>query len=425
MLENVPFDFLIDTLGMIQCLFFAGLLASVHHQGNPANRFLIGFLLVYAISLLEGSVDALDLEYSVPLLFFAIDPFDLLLAPLIYFYVDEMINGPSLNSRWQRWRHLLIPFVTAHVLFLPYYFLPADAKLALFIDEADVDEEAFATLGIGVWHATLALLGIIAATLMFFVQVTAYLIVSIRLIRRHGRRIRDVFSNLEEKTLNWLQNLIFLLAGFWLITAPIEFIDVFLPVEFPDGLWSGMTVLELLMIYCLGMAAIRQPTVFVLPEELAAAQFLGDETNDDSSVQTAEKVKYAKSALGEADSERILGKVTKAMSEDQLFLDSGLTLPGLADHTGISANYISQVINEQLHCNFFEFVNQHRIDAAKIALLERRDSAVLDIALDVGFNSKSTFNAAFKRFAGTTPSQFRKSDMAPLSSECPSERPAL
>ncbi len=425
MLESVPFDFLIDALGMIQCLFFAGLLASVHRQGNPANRFLIGFLLVYAISFLDGMLDSLDAEYALPILLTASDPFDLLLAPLIYFYVDEMINGTSSTSAWPRWRHLLLPFAAAHVLFLPYYLMPAAAKIALFIDDSNVDDEAFAALGISAWHAILALFGVIAAILIFFVQVTVYLVISIRIIRRHGRRIRDVFSNLEKKTLNWLQILIFLLAAFWLIYAPVELADIFLSMDFSDGFWSVMTVLELVMIYSLGMAAMRQPAVFVRPEELAATQFVGVEVDDGSDAQTAEKVKYAKSALGDADSKRILGKITNAMSEDQLYLDSGLTLPSLAEHTGISANYISQVINEQLNCNFFEFVNQHRIDAAKNALLERRDSAVLDIALDVGFNSKSTFNAAFKRFAGTTPSQFRKADVAPMPSECSGERPSL
>lgn len=125
------------------------------------------------------------------------------------------------------------------------------------------------------------------------------------------------------------------------------------------------------------------------------------------------KPKYVKSALGPADIQRIVGKLDRAMDEDELFLDSDLTLPSLAEHTGISANYISQAINEARACNFFDFVNKRRIDAAKERLIEHRDRAVLDIGLEVGFNTKSTFNAAFKRFAGVTPSQFRRVEADP------------
>jgi AraC-like DNA-binding protein len=65
------------------------------------------------------------------------------------------------------------------------------------------------------------------------------------------------------------------------------------------------------------------------------------------------------------------------------------------------------VINQDLGGNFYEWVNGHRIEAAKRALLEQPETSVLEISEQVGFNSKSTFNAAFRRLAGITPSQWR------------------
>ncbi|MGI9492263.1 MAG: helix-turn-helix domain-containing protein [Geminicoccaceae bacterium] len=191
--------------------------------------------------------------------------------------------------------------------------------------------------------------------------------------------------------------------------------------------------LELLMIYGLGVAAIRQPLVFVHKEDLVVSHLLepeaSDETKPDPAARekddAAQRPKYAKSALDDADLDRIVIKVARAMDIDKLFLESDLTLADLAAHTGISANYISQAINEKLNCNFFDFVNKRRIDAAKEKLVERQDISIMDIALEVGFNAKSTFNAAFKRFVGMTPSQFRQTMNCQPVDETLSRRPSL
>jgi AraC-like DNA-binding protein len=81
-------------------------------------------------------------------------------------------------------------------------------------------------------------------------------------------------------------------------------------------------------------------------------------------------------------------------------------LRDLSDRLGVSENYLSQTLNEKLGRNFFDFVNAWRVDEAK-RLLRENDGPVLAIALEVGFNSRSTFNAAFKKHGGGTPSQFR------------------
>ena len=87
-----------------------------------------------------------------------------------------------------------------------------------------------------------------------------------------------------------------------------------------------------------------------------------------------------------------------------------LSLRGLSDHTKNSPNSLSQVINQPLNCNFFDFVNGFRIEAAKKQLILSTDKKipVLEIAHAVGFNSKSTFNMAFKRHTGLTPTEDSK-----------------
>ena len=95
------------------------------------------------------------------------------------------------------------------------------------------------------------------------------------------------------------------------------------------------------------------------------------------------------------------------MSKETLYLDPNLSLQKLANHLAISPNYISQTLNETLCTNFFDFINKWRIEAAKPKILANKDS-VLTIALEVGFNARSSFYKAFKQETGQTPSEFRK-----------------
>jgi AraC-like DNA-binding protein len=117
--------------------------------------------------------------------------------------------------------------------------------------------------------------------------------------------------------------------------------------------------------------------------------------------------KYAKSCLDAATSERIRRKLEAALATPELCRDSLLNLRSLSRGIGEKAHYVSQVINRDLNSNFYELLNRHRIAQAKQLLAENPDQTVLEIALAVGFNSKSTFNTAFRRDTGMTPSEFR------------------
>jgi len=106
-------------------------------------------------------------------------------------------------------------------------------------------------------------------------------------------------------------------------------------------------------------------------------------------------------------SDRIAAKVNALMKQDKLYLDANLSLQKLANYLAISPNYISQTLNETLSINFFDFVNQWRIEDAKPKIIANQDT-ILDIALAVGFNARSSFYKAFKQNTGKTPSEFRK-----------------
>ena len=89
---------------------------------------------------------------------------------------------------------------------------------------------------------------------------------------------------------------------------------------------------------------------------------------------------------------------------------SDLTLQDLADTLSISPHNLSEIINTQLGKNFYDFVNGYRVDAVQQRLTDPAYAhlTVLAIGLDAGFNSKSSFNAVFKKHVKMTPSQYRE-----------------
>ena len=99
------------------------------------------------------------------------------------------------------------------------------------------------------------------------------------------------------------------------------------------------------------------------------------------------------------------------MKEKEPFLDSSLTIQDLANQMNVNVRDISVLINQTMGQHFFDFINQYRIEKAKSILKnpEKKNLTVLEILYEVGFNSKSSFNTAFKNYTNLTPTQYRKS----------------
>ena len=103
------------------------------------------------------------------------------------------------------------------------------------------------------------------------------------------------------------------------------------------------------------------------------------------------------------------------MEQLKLYRDSGVTLQALADAVGATPHMLSQVLNLHLRKSFFVLVNSYRTEDLMAALADPSQArrGVLDLALDAGFNSKSTLNSFFKRYTGVTPSEFRAQAKTP------------
>lgn len=123
--------------------------------------------------------------------------------------------------------------------------------------------------------------------------------------------------------------------------------------------------------------------------------------------------KYKTSILDPEKAERYLKKLFYVIEVEKIYKDEELSLQSLAEKLSIPPRELSQVINERLDMNYSNFINSYRIEEAKNLLFApgENDHSILDIAYEVGFNSKAVFNRAFKKFTGMTPSQFRKNNI--------------
>lgn len=120
--------------------------------------------------------------------------------------------------------------------------------------------------------------------------------------------------------------------------------------------------------------------------------------------------KYKTSTLDQDKAEEIVKKLIHLMEYEKVYRDEKVSLKSLAQELSTSYHQLSQVINEELHKNFFDLINSYRIAEAKKRLVDPKEEtrSILAIAYDVGFNTKAAFNRVFKKYTHMTPSQFRK-----------------
>ncbi len=126
--------------------------------------------------------------------------------------------------------------------------------------------------------------------------------------------------------------------------------------------------------------------------------------------QRRRRDKYKTIPIDPARIEDVIAGLLHLMAEERLFLDPDLTLNKLSLRLRIHYNHLSRIINERFGLSYNDFINKYRIEEArkKLTASGEKESTILDIAYSTGFYSKSVFNAAFKKFTGMTPTEYRK-----------------
>jgi AraC-like DNA-binding protein len=315
----------------------------------------------------------------------------LLIAPCLWLAVRESIEGARPRMTALGWRHGA-PILAGFVLLLP---LIASAHLGIgYTKPPGADRPLHFVI-----HETMLL-----CVAIFAVQVPYYLWQCRRLLIGAGGASKWLQLPLLVVLTTWALGLLRTLQCIG--HAPQELSLLFALAD------VGMTVGALYLIVRRGPVVempqqLGPPEVIVAPAPVTIREESVAPEAVTPVVSAPTAPKYARSSLDAGTTRRIRCKLEAALARPETCRDSLLNLRSLSRDIGEKAHYVSQVINQELGSNFYELVNRHRIAEAKRLLADKTEPTVLEIALAVGFNSKSTFNTAFRRETGMTPTEFR------------------
>jgi len=371
-----------------------GLFLSVlifHKYGQSlANRLLAILLFLYTLILLR--LFLWDLMYFLIIPHFLILPISIsfLMGPMHFLYTKYLINS---ERKFQRkdWLHF-IPFIL-YTLFTVKDLFKSKSELISILNHLNKETVSNDFILFN-WVITF--------------HVLLYLVVSLKIIKKYSNSIPQVFSSIDKIKLNWLRYItIFIGAG--IIIFLIE--NTFMLGGYQISEYFGLSnVIFCFYVIALGYFGLLKSEIFISSDfsesvhEFSNLPFLRITTE-------YEKAKrYEKSGLSKVKADDILRGLLDLMNSEKPYIESGITLNKLAKRLAVSPHNLSEVINTKLNQNFYDFINQYRIEEVKNSLSDpaKVNYTLLSIAMDAGFNSKSTFNNIFKKHTGTTPSEFRK-----------------
>jgi AraC-like DNA-binding protein len=369
-LPSLSLPAVICLLGAAQGVLLALALVRVRRGSVVANRLLAALTLTVAVFIVGAVLRTTNYVFAYPHLSRIHDPFPFLAGPLLYLYLKALVaERPVFRAR--TFLHFA-PFLLCVAYLSPYFLLGGQQKLAVLVAEYHHE-------GMGRWYYVRS-----ALVIAHFV---VYLSLAVRTLLRHSRETTSRGSKIEAGVLSQVR---FLLAS-CLVILLVGVLRYALDQTARTNLL--VPLVGSFMVYGLGYMRLRQAD---------SPAWAGE--------QPPPAPKYVKSTLTPERSERHLKKLLHVMETEKPYTDGELTLQKLAERLSIPAPHLSQTINERLNQSFSDFVNAYRVEEMKRRLRDPALShySILGIAEEVGFNSKSSFNAVFKKHTSMTPSEFRK-----------------
>jgi len=337
------------------------------------NKILAAFLLAGALII----VDLLHLRFQLHLKFpyFLLSGFSFtfLQGPLLYFYAKATTDRDFVFKKV----HLvhLLPFLLFWAsMVIGYHSKPLQVKLDLITSAESRYGVEFAM-----------------GNLFIHFQIIAYMAAALRGLHKFRLEYRD---RVRPLSLNWLTFGLSVFLIMWSLHLILQLIGWV--VELPLMLHFGFSFLCMVLYFIFANFAVfkslKQPEL-ILGETL-----------------TTEKLKYENSTLTSAESEQILKQLLDCMDAQRPYLHPSVAIDEIARALHIPSRHLSQVINENLNQHFFDFINRYRIEEAKRLISDSTGNrkTMLEILYEIGFNSKSAFNSAFKKHADMTPREFKR-----------------
>jgi AraC-like DNA-binding protein len=386
-----------------------------------ANRIMAVYTLLFAVCMIEYVLYWTRYLFYFPAWADVSGGFPLLWGPLLYFYFKVVYDKHEFKK--SDLVHL-IPFVAYTLYKLPYYFADAELKMNPFKIDAYEGHEFFFTIlpwirilfqclyGFVIYRY-LKQQGNLSDTKKWSAYLFAFYILFIMTSVAYYWLINYRWFNAD-----WDYFISFVMSASIISTAWFAYSS--------PSIFNGYKIKE--SLFQVQYSAVqykyikaKEPAKPVDEQQVIHSYKVNpslipstpqtEEASATKESETEEFIKYKNSGLTESASIEMANEVTALMEKEKLYRENDLRLDTLSDKLGYAKHHVSQVINEQFGMNFFEYINLLRIQEAKKLLIEKsaKELNVIEIAYSVGFNNKVTFNTAFKRITGCTPTAFRNS----------------
>jgi len=379
-MDKLNFLNVIAWIAVFVSLLLAFFLFTVKTQNKLANRLFAFFFILSALDLsgfffyefIEGQLNLEAFRWTTCLLG----------MPLFYLFVLAVCY-----SDFQlKWKHLwhVIPFLVVNLIFIPRFYAADELqKIQFFKVHNQMPEMLFFRVLVEVQY------------LIYIVSV--YLI-----LKKYKELYLENYARTGFSTYKWL----FQMTTVFLIAHSIVVLKNLLRcTNFNETfIWANVLVgsIALLVTCWLIMKALNHPELFRgINSKLKLAKDILPETEEKQTSGTFENDVIKNQILS----------LREYMDQKEPFLDPSLTIQELSNQINMPVRELSVLINHHIDQHFFDFVNEYRIQKAMKILKDSSKSnlTVLEILYEVGFNSKSSFNTAFKKYTNLTPTAYRNS----------------
>ncbi len=344
------------------------------------HKVLFVLFVLNGFILLDHYLELQEVIFSHPHLLGLTYTLPMVIGPLLLLYTLLLIIPQRSISKQFAFHGIPFLILVVYLIF-DFYFLSGSEKLAYYHRQTEVSTSFMIYL----------------AEFLLNFSLPVYSVYSIMLLSKHSKQIKNTFSFTEKIDLKWLRIILYLFVSISVIMLFTNLIsDVFPIISFLTGdsyIFAALTI----AIFFIGYYGIKQKAIYPT-------------TSKHKEETTHTKNSYQKSGLKSSSYEHYLQKLNRLLETEKIYLNARLTLKELADEMQMTENNLSQLINEGLNKTFYQLINEHRVEHFKrsISKSEFQHLSILGVALESGFNSKSSFNSIFKQHTGLTPSQFKK-----------------
>lgn len=363
-------------IGIFEAFSFAVLLLLKKNR-SASDGILSLFFFVISASMFLVYMDGYNRShhFRYPFLLFTAAPLILLHGPLLWLYIKTLTQQEFRFSP----KHLLhlVPFILMLIQHtLDFYVLSPQQKIAIATDESFKSYINY----------PIFMLIVVLSPLCYFIW-------GIRLIKRYDHQLKNYFSRLNDINLSWLQTLLLASIVFYFIVGGIFLINTLVPFVTFNKLQMICFSFSTVYILFLGFYGHKQINLF-------ATYHLEVPLEKENIVSVSNELQTV--------DEQFINALLEVMKSEKPYLNPDLNLPTLSAMLKITPEYLSSIINNLLNLNFYDFINNYRVNEFKATCLspDNKDYTIIAIAYSCGFNSKATFNRVFKNLTGITPSAY-------------------